>query len=163
MEFTRPRALLYIAIDGPVPLAKMYRQRQRRFRGAETKRRMREQFPDTPPEWDTNQITPGTPFMDALSAAVATALPTIATKHGIRHTAISDSNIPGEGEQKISAYIRTNRVATVPVMRAIYGLDADLIMISLLLDAEEPHSNYFLVRERVVFGSVVLNQEGDTE
>ena len=102
---------------------------------------MREEFPDKSPEWDTNQITPGTPFMVALSAKVASSLPRIARENGISRTEFSPHDIPGEGEQKIAEYIRQTREEGVGKIRGIYGLDADLIMISLLLDSEDPPSN----------------------
>ncbi|PZC76814.1 hypothetical protein B5X24_HaOG204131 [Helicoverpa armigera] len=83
-RIVRPRKLLYMAIDGVAPRAKMNQQRSRRFRASkETQEkideiaRIRDELlakgaylpPERPKEahFDSNCITPGTPFMDRLS------------------------------------------------------------------------------------------------
>ena len=72
-KLVRPRRLLYMALDGVAPRAKMNQQRQRRFRGAADAavalaeaRRKGEIVGDLLP-FDSNQITPGTEFMKKLS------------------------------------------------------------------------------------------------
>jgi hypothetical protein len=77
----RPRKLLYMAIDGVAPRAKMNQQRSRRFRAAqemkekeEKKRMLRDEFgiqlddeEGDSSSFDSNCITPGTPFMQKLA------------------------------------------------------------------------------------------------
>ncbi|KAJ2352524.1 5'-3' exoribonuclease 2, partial [Coemansia sp. RSA 2673] len=77
----RPRKVLYMALDGVAPRAKLNQQRSRRFRAAqeaEEKERdmtkaaeevfeatgQKQEVPAAP--WDHNCITPGTPFMELL-------------------------------------------------------------------------------------------------
>lgn len=86
-SIVRPRKLLYMAVDGVAPRAKMNQQRSRRFRAAkesvekiEEIDRLRSELsskgaylpPEKPKEthFDTNCITPGTPFMDRLSTCL---------------------------------------------------------------------------------------------
>uniref|UniRef100_A0A8B9G9U8 5'-3' exoribonuclease n=1 Tax=Amazona collaria TaxID=241587 RepID=A0A8B9G9U8_9PSIT len=82
-NIVRPRRLLYMAIDGVAPRAKMNQQRSRRFRAskegmeaAEEKQKIRQEILAKggflPPEevkerFDSNCITPGTEFMDNLA------------------------------------------------------------------------------------------------
>lgn len=78
VNVVRPRSLLYLAIDGVAPRAKMNQQRARRFRSAQEVREAKdiqdqviEDFvkrgikpPDAKDDpWDSNVITPGTDFM----------------------------------------------------------------------------------------------------
>ena len=101
---------VYVAFDGLVPFAKMVQQRYRRMKKA-----------DEIPEFDKNQISPGTPFMRELADTLRFMYPEII---------VSDTLEPGEGEHKIFTWLRTlsseDRKSTL-----IYGLDADLIVISL--------------------------------
>jgi 5'-3' exoribonuclease 2 len=161
-------------IDGVAPRAKMNQQRARRFRAAQEKEEAdekKEEFrkmllgsqngrPDESEEteqpkktWDSNVITPGTPFMRLLAQSlrywVAYKLNTDPMWANMK-VIISDATVPGEGEHKIMEFIRSQRRSQEfdPNTRhVIYGLDADLIM--LALSTHEPH--FRVLREDVFF------------
>ena len=157
----QPTETLYIGVDGVVAMAKIRQQRMRRFKSsvaAEEEGRIKAEAlgkPYTPiPRWDTNAITPGTQFM----ANLATALKTYA-KTNPKKIVVSAADEPGEGEQKIMAYIRKHK----PKDSVIYGLDADLIVLSLWTALTEKTS-VDLFREEVEFGGGVKhNALGDEQ
>lgn len=67
----KPRRLVYLAVDGVAPRAKMNQQRARRFRSAKDAHMLREQLAregkEAPELFDSNQISPGTQFMHELN------------------------------------------------------------------------------------------------
>lgn len=131
---------IFLGIDGTVPAAKVNQQRRRRWNSLQTleeERRLGKQ--DGSPVWDRNALTPGTHFMDALSAALAAAAP--------GHWTLSSVHEPGEGEHKIMERLRS-RKETEPQTHVIYGLDADLILLALYhLRYLHPQSTLYLMRE----------------
>ena len=107
---------VYIAFDGPPPMAKMKQQRERRYKGKS----------DGPADgWDTVQITPGTTFMLKLDAALTEHFKDYGTKYAFFK--LSTSAEPGEGEHKIFEWVRTAPSGTT----FVYGLDSDLIILAL--------------------------------
>ena len=136
VQYIRPTKTLYIAFDGVAPLAKMDQQRTRRHKALWTSS-------DATTAWSTCNITPGTPFMLKLSERVSAAFGSgcnnnntttrkIPTPHQIQceTVIVSAADECGEGEHKLFQYIRKQQSA-VHDNAAVYGLDSDLIMLSL--------------------------------
>lgn len=120
---------VYIAFDGLVPYAKMVQQRYRRFRRG------------VMGSFDKHQISPGTPFMRELADAIRQRFP---------HVIVSDTLEPGEGEHKIFTWLRTQPERN---QICIYGLDADLVLISI---AQRHLGNIYLLRDNSTFSISAL-------
>ncbi|CAN1285399.1 5'-3' exoribonuclease 4 [Linum perenne] len=105
VSLVRPRKLLFLAIDGVAPRAKMNQQRSRRFRAAKDaaeaaaeEERLREKF-----EAEGKLLPPKEK----------------------PETADSNANVPGEGEHKVMSYIRSQRnlAGFCPnTLHCLYGL-----------------------------------------
>mmetsp|Transcript_30240 Transcript_30240/g.96506 ORF Transcript_30240/g.96506 Transcript_30240/m.96506 type:complete len:913 (+) Transcript_30240:32-2770(+) len=135
----RPRRLLYIAVDGVAPRAKMDQQRARRFLAALERRgsaakAVRDGGGDAPGTdgvdaagesghvgddgagrgaFDHNAITPGSAFMAELGACLryycAARTGSCSSWQGLC-VVLSDSTVAGEGEHKIMDFIRQRRL-----------------------------------------------------
>ncbi|KAK0461903.1 exoribonuclease 2 [Desarmillaria tabescens] len=166
VNMIRPRKLLFMAIDGVAPRAKMNQQRSRRFRAAQEAKDKEEARKESvalwesmgkeisadeknKKAWDSNAITPGTPFMALLASSLRYwVVQKMNSDCRLEELIISDASVPGEGEHKIMDFIRRQRVnpGHDPNTRhVIYGLDADLIMLALA--THEPH--FRVLREDV--------------
>ena len=124
---------LYIMIDGVAPRAKMNQQRERRYKSHFFKE-LTPQAPNAPQiqEWNSNKITPGTDFMSRLTRSLEKFKHDVLVdcRGFLTDVVISDSDVPGEGEHKMIKIISDLRNTRGKV--CIYGLDADLIMLSLM-------------------------------
>ena len=131
IDIISPKDEVFIAVDGPVPLAKIHQQRLRRFKSVWLRKRdegLRAELglPSATEGWDRNAITPGTVFMNEMNRFLANWITT--KKVNGLHCVLSGSDEAGEGEHKIM-----RRLSTITGKNVIvYGLDADLILLGML-------------------------------
>jgi len=118
---------LIICIDGVAPFAKIIQQRKRRYLTI-----YKNKIDKILSKWDTNAISPGTNFMNKLNNYIE-----LNNKEFI----FSSSNDAGEGEHKIFDII--NKLGEIEGSIIINGLDADLIILSLM----SGKNNIYLMRE----------------
>ena len=159
-KLVKPKKLLFLAIDGVAPRAKMNQQRSRRFRSAKEREALladhvlREGSLPDEESFDSNCITPGTDFMHRLSIAfrrwIGYKMKTDAFWQQGAEVVFSGPDVPGEGEHKIMDMIRFEQAhdphyAPGKYRHCMYGLDADLIMLSMA--THEKH--FILLREQV--------------
>ena len=170
-RIVRPRKLIYLAIDGVAPRAKMNQQRSRRFRSAKDldKKEIEILFEKNYSNSisnDSNCITPGTKFMSDLSVSfkewIGNKIKTDPEWQQGCDVIFSGSEVPGEGEHKIMNFIRKMKKYDIykgnELKHCLYGLDADLIMLGLV--SREKH--FTLLREKLIgnnksFGKKVTN------
>ena len=165
MKTIKPRRLLYMAVDGVAPRAKMNQQRSRRFRSArdlaEARREAaaRGEVHADEDVFDSNCITPGTEFMAMINEHMKFFIrKKIAEDPQWQATRViySGHDVAGEGEHKIVQYIRACKLDPdydPNTRHCMAGLDADLIMLGLA--THEPH--FSLLREQVDFSANFRN------
>jgi len=127
---------LFIAIDGVVNSGKLSQQKGRRFKtGKESEK-------DEYLVFDGNAITPGTDFMINLDTALEKWF--LENHSNLSTKVIYSSHLsPGEGEHKIFDYIRRDDYIKGEGMNIIYGLDNDLIILSVL----SPLTDFYMYPE----------------
>lgn len=132
-----PSIQTYICTDGVAPFAKLNQQRKRRYLSV-----FRKKMEGTEQIWDTNAISPGTEFMKKLG----TYFNNLANDKNNKIIYNSADEF-GEGEHKIFNIIKNTIGNTSGNTRknniVIHGLDADMIMLSLI----SHHSNIYLMRD----------------
>jgi 5'-3' exonuclease len=127
----QPRINIVFAVDGVAPEAKMVQQRQRRFRYS------------SEGKFSPNWITPGTDFMKRLDDYLRKWI--ARNEYSLPPRVFYSSHmVPGEGEHKIMDLIREGKIKGDGA-HVLYGLDADLIMLSLLSNLPE----IYLMREDI--------------
>ena len=145
----RPLETVFIAFDGVAPFAKMEQQRNRRYKGRillsasllpSEKEKEKEKV-------TTSIFTPGTKFMNRLSEHMEKTFLYQENKYHLKEILLATPREAGEGEHKLYVHLRENPAIGQNI--AIYGLDADLIMLSIfhLTYAE----NLFVFREAPEF------------
>ncbi|KAF0558401.1 5-3 exoribonuclease 1 [Gigaspora margarita] len=117
----KPKKLIFIAVDGVAPRAKMNEQRKRRF------------IKTSSGEFDSNSVTPGTSFMENLSTHFKEFIHNKIKNDKVWKSVkiiYSGHDVPGEGEHKILKHIRNSESKSES--DCIYGRDSDLILLGLM-------------------------------
>jgi 5'-3' exoribonuclease 1 len=153
LNMVQPTNVL-IAFDGVPPMAKMKQQKERRYKSWY----VQSLLPPTN-EWNTVHITPGTPFMKRLNVEIKDFFKVYEDEY--TYFKISTSRECGEGEHKIFNFIRLFPDEHLGKTTMIYGLDSDLIVLSL---KHLKYGSISLLREAPAFmvqedGLHVLNVE----
>ena len=148
IDMINPSKTAYIAFDGVAPLAKMEQQRNRRYKNVNS----------NSGGWSTANITPGTQFMKNLSDRIASHF----AKHdyGGIDVIVSTSEECGEGEHKMFKYIRDQTIDPEDT-GFVYGLDSDLIMLSIFHCAR--FRDFFIFREAPEFAKSLNTMLSDGE
>ena len=138
INYVNPTKLIYIAVDGVAPVAKINQQRKRRYKSVvdnkikyDLMKKNNMMYND---KWSNIVITPGTDFMDKLHEEL---IKFSRTNNKIIYSSYKEV---GEGEHKILQYLKNNKNNNINV---IYGLDADLIFLAMASKL----SNIYLLRE----------------
>jgi len=127
----KPDTYVFIAFDGVAPVAKLEQQRQRRYKSFYLSQIQKDIFKHSKPDtWNTAAITPGTVFMTTLNEQIRLYY-NDPNKYGLKNIILSTSDKSGEGEHKIFQFIRDFDAEHSESTTVIYGLDADLIMLSI--------------------------------
>lgn len=147
-DLANPTKGIYVSCDGAVCGAKRRQQRLRRFKGPwNSMMEARHTGVVKAEGWDQNALTPGSAFMAQLGDALVAAGATLEKRKGIPVT-VSTTKEGGEGEHKLMAHMRLVK----PVSCTIYGLDADLILLAMLLGVDTG-ADVRLMREAQAFES----------
>lgn len=146
VQLVNPKILVYISTDGVAPRAKLNQQRARRYHssleamlckklasGSSQIEGADEISAGAETTFESNCITPGTDFMKRLDEFINEFLKYQLTHEWKELSVIySSSNVPGEGEQKILDFIKSQKNFS-RFKHTIYSPDADLIFFGLSL------------------------------
>jgi 5'-3' exoribonuclease 1 len=147
ISIVEPQKTVIIAFDGVAPVAKLEQQRQRRYKSwyqNDVSRQIFKKVETNSNVWNTAAITPGTIFMSELNSIIQEHFSKVISTNAL-NILVSGSNEAGEGEHKLFDYIRKNPEKHSNETSVIYGLDADLIMLSINHLPISP--NIYLFRE----------------
>lgn len=157
LSLVGPKKNAVITFDGMCPKAKMHQQRLRRYKSS-VYSELRESIlrEHNVSGLDMTMITPGTPFMSKLMISLAKSV-NVLSKEVDYNIVFSGSDVYGEGEHKMFEWLRKQSQNLRNSNVCVYGLDADLIVLSL----HHVHSvkNIFMLRE---MPSYIMEKEGIT-
>lgn len=158
IKIVNPQQLIYIAIDGVAPFAKITQQRARRYKKYfEDEYNLKEKKINYT-NWSNVNITPGTPFMEKLHNHLKLFVDEFNSKNNIKMI-YSSCYCSGEGEHKIIQYINSHTNNNINV---IYGLDTDLIFLSIISKITKKQEIYLIrenpnIKDKLVYEYISIN------
>jgi len=171
ISLIKPTNTIMIAFDGVAPVAKLEQQRIRRYKSwyqneiynsiffpelsSDASSELSKEKKKPVDAFNTACITPGTVFFKKLNNIILKHFKQAENKYNVKNIIISTSDEVCEGEHKIFDYIRKNSEANMQQVNVVYGLDADLIMLSIIHLSHNP--NIYLFRETPEFIKYIDN------
>jgi 5'-3' exonuclease len=141
VNIVNPKSKLILALDGTAGMSKQYQQRQRRYRA------VIENPLNDKKEFDSNEITTGSVFMNELSQYINEYI-----SHKIKNDwkdidiYFSSEQVPGEGEHKIMHLLKQYSSFG---SYCIHSPDADLIMLSLSSICTHEFKKCYIIRDNI--------------
>lgn len=119
IDIIKPTNMLFIAIDGVVPFAKIIQQKKRRYNT----------LANGTKDLFSLEFSPGSNFMKKLHNELLTFIDHIKNTYNIDviYTSYLEK---GEGEHKIYNYIKSNNISNKNIV--IYSADSDLVLLSCI-------------------------------
>ena len=123
-QVIRPKDLIYIAVDGTAPRAKMVQQRSRRYKSVMMEKKLQEMGKHS--SWNpSNNICPGTKFMALFNKMM---LESIGKNEFRTKTVYFDGSFrPGEGEHKILPHLRKMASEAPHKKVVVFSPDNDIL------------------------------------
>lgn len=142
VNIVNPTSKLILALDGTAGMSKQYQQRQRRYRT------IIENPTNIKKEFDSNEITTGSNFMNELSHCIIEFIEYKIKNNKWKNLDIyfSSEQVPGEGEHKIMHLLKQYSSFG---SYCIHSPDADLIMLSLASLCTYQFKNCYILRENI--------------
>ena len=130
-DTVKPKKLVYVSMDGVAPMAKIIKQRSRRYKSIyekNFKKTLEKKYKTSLQinKWSTASISPGTIFMDKLCSLIMKSRKLFNCEKFI----LSGYKDVGEGEQKIISHLKRNH--NVSEKNVVFSPDADLIILLLM-------------------------------
>ena len=140
VNIVNPKSKLILALDGTAGMSKQYQQRQRRYRSVLDNSKNITEF-------DSNEITTGSVFMNELSQCINEFI-SYKIKNDWKDLDIyfSSEQVPGEGEHKIMHLLKKYSSFS---SYCIHSPDADLIMLSLASLCTHQFKKCYIIRDNI--------------
>lgn len=128
-NIVKPKDLLYIAVDGTAPRAKMVQQRSRRYKSVFLEKRLKNEGKET--SWNaSNNICPGTKFMELFNKKMLLAIEKKA--FSVKKVYFDGSFRPGEGEHKILPCLKNMAKNEQEKSVVVFSPDNDILSLCML-------------------------------